>query len=76
MTSFDLEKSGAPYDYSSINADGNDSRSQIYNDLKELSDNDFETDDINRGSLTPTLGLYLGYQFTPRFSLGIEHKTN
>ncbi|MBN2778255.1 MAG: hypothetical protein JXR36_11465, partial [Bacteroidales bacterium] len=76
MTSFDLEKSGAPYDYSSINADGNDNRSEIYTDLKELSDYDFETADINRGSLTPTLGLYLGYQFTPRFSLGIEHKTN
>ena len=74
MTSFDLNDNGVEYDYSVINND--DSRSKKYNDLKELSDYDFETKGINDACITPTVGFYLGYQFTPHFSMGIEHKTN
>lgn len=62
------------YDYNVI--DLNNNRKQIYEDLVDLSDDDFETSLVNKASLLPTAGLYIGYQFTPSFSLGIEHKTN
>ncbi len=76
ITHFDFSNDGEPYDYSVINPDGSDGRIAIYNDLHKLSDNNFETAGINKGCIAPTLGLYLGYQITPRFSMGIEHKTN
>ena len=81
ITSFDLVDDSdllnpGPYDFSSINVDGNDSRATIYEDLKALSDDDFETIGINHGCISPTVGFYLGYQFTPHFSMGIEHKIN
>ena len=62
------------YDFSAI--DPNRSRDLVYKDLKNLSDRDFETAIFNRAALMPTAGLYLGYQFSPSFSIGIEHKTN
>ncbi len=76
ITSFDLLDGNSPYDYSTINSDGNDGRATIYNDLQNMSDDRFETNGINNGCISPTLGVYLGYQFTPRFSMGIEHKVN
>jgi large repetitive protein len=76
ITYQDLLKDGVPYDYSVINSDGNDRRFEINQDLKELSDNNFETAGINHGCFSPSLGFFVGYQFGPRFTMGIEHKTN
>ncbi|MDD3686694.1 MAG: hypothetical protein PHE56_08000, partial [Bacteroidales bacterium] len=75
-TAFDLSDNGVAYDFSTINAAGDDSRITIYEDLTELSDKQFETGGINHACFSPTLGFYLGYQFTPHFSMGIEHKMN
>jgi len=75
MTSADLlDAGGAPYDYSVI--DPNIGRKQTYEGLLELSDKEFETKLVNKAALFPTLGIYLGYQFSRSFSLGIEHKIN
>jgi hypothetical protein len=75
FTSADLlDADGTPYDFSVI--DPNNGRKQIYEELLELSDNKFETRLINKAALLPTLGVYLGYQFSRSFSLGIEHKIN
>ena len=41
-----------------------------------LSDKEFETKLAGKGAVMPTLGIYLGYQFSHSFSLGIEHKIN
>ena len=62
------------YDYSVI--DPGMTASQIEAELKSLSDKDFETKITNKGSFLPTAGIFIGYQFTPGFSMGIEHKTN
>jgi hypothetical protein len=75
-TAFDLKNNGVDYDFSEINAEGDDSRITIYEDLAALSDKQFETGGINHACFSPTLGFYLGYQFTPHFSMGIEHKMN
>ncbi|HSL86366.1 MAG TPA: hypothetical protein VK861_05490, partial [Bacteroidales bacterium] len=75
FTSADLlDEDGTPYDFSVI--DPNDGRIQIYEGLLELSDKKFETRLVNKAALLPTLGIYLGYQFSRSFSLGIEHKIN
>jgi large repetitive protein len=73
-TFFDLKDGFNDYDYSVINP--NNSRQQVYQDLLELSDNDFETRGVNKAAVLPTLGVFVGYQFSRNFSLGIEHKTN
>jgi len=62
------------YDYSGIDPDRD--KESVYNDLVTLSDGDFETRLVNKAALLPTAGLYLGYQFTRSFSLGVEFKTN
>ncbi len=62
------------YDYSVI--DPGKPASEIEADLKTLSDNDFETKIWSKGAILPTAGIFIGYQFTPGFSMGIEHKTN
>ncbi len=69
-----LDANGNPYDYSAI--DPHIGRKQIYEDLLNLSDKEFEAKLINKTAVMPTLGLYLGYQFSRSFSLGIEHKIN
>ena len=69
-----LDSSGDPYDYSVINND--QTRSQIKADLLALSDNDYETALSNKAALMPTAGIYLGYQFSRSFSMGIIHKIN
>jgi hypothetical protein len=66
--------SGLLYNYSAINP--NQERAKIYADLLKLSDGNFETPLVNRAALFPTLGIFIGYQFSPGFMLGIEHKTN
>jgi hypothetical protein len=62
------------YDFSGIDPDRE--KRQVYDDLVNLSDGDFETRLVNKAAIMPTAGLYIGYQFSPSFSLGIEHKTN
>lgn len=75
MTSADLlDGTGYPYDFSAI--DPASGRKETYADLLSLSDNEFETKLDNRAAIMPTVGLYLGYQFSRSFSLGIEHKIN
>jgi hypothetical protein len=64
---------GSLYDYSVINT--NQSQEQIYADLLELSDKEYETPLTNKAAILPTAGIFIGYQFTRSFSLGIEHKT-
>ena len=64
---------GSPYDYSSL--DLNSSNQQIATDLRNMSDMDFESEVFSpKLRFMPTLGFGLGYQFTDRFSMGIEHK--
>jgi len=62
------------YDYSGI--DPNRDKTSVHNDLVALSDGNFETHLVNKAALLPTAGLYLGYQFTRSFALGVEFKTN
>ena len=64
---------GSPYDYSSL--DLNSSNQQIATDLRNMSDMDFESEVFSpKLRFMPTFGFGLGYQFTDRFSMGIEHK--
>lgn len=69
-----LDAGGNPYDYSVI--DATLGRKEIYNDLRDLSDKKFETKLVDKTALMPTAGIFLGYQFSHSFSLGIEHKIN
>ena len=69
-------RGGAMYDWSEIDSDRN-----RWNVLNQLShDGDFETTaaghDMANVSISPALGLGLGYQLTRNFSVGLEHKTN
>ena len=68
------DENGDLYDYSVI--DPNQDRSQVYADLISLSDRDYETRLLNKAAIMPTLGIFIGYQFSHSFSMGIEHKTN
>ncbi len=75
LTSTDLlDADNNPYDYSVINPGL--SRSQVNDALLELSDRVYETKLVNKAALLPTAGLYLGYQLSPSFRLGIVHKIN
>ncbi|MBG0859729.1 MAG: hypothetical protein IQL11_09515 [Bacteroidales bacterium] len=69
-----LDESGNLYDYSVI--DALQSKKQVYTDLLNLTDGNYETKLTGKGALMPTAGIYLGYQFSRSFSLGIEHKIN
>ena len=66
-----------PYDYTSI--DTTASKTAIANQLKQ-NFNDYSWDKGNKffdGTQTlfmPSLGLGLGYQVTPKLSIGVEHK--
>ncbi len=68
------DANGDLYDYTVINP--NQGRSLVYADLLSLSDNDYETQLVNKATIMPTLGVYIGYQLSRSFFLGIEHKTN
>ena len=75
MTSTDiLDESGNPYDYSVI--DPNLGKKQVYMDLVNLTDGNYETKLIGKAAVMPTAGIYLGYQFSRSFSLGLNHKIN
>jgi len=70
-----LDADGNIYNYGAI--DSIQSRSNI-SDLISLRDNDYETtaekSEEAQFKFMPTLGLGLGYEFTPRFSMALEHK--
>ena len=68
------DENSSLYDYSII--DQNQNQELIYDDLLSMTDNDYETRLENKAAVLPTAGIYIGYQFSPSFSLGIEHKTN
>ena len=74
LTNTDRENSYGPYDYSVINPD--QSRSEILADLLALSDKEYETELVNKAAVLPTAGIFLGYQFSSSFSMGIIHKIN
>ncbi|KPK87880.1 MAG: hypothetical protein AMS27_00970, partial [Bacteroides sp. SM23_62_1] len=69
-----FDENGLLYDYSVINP--NQEKAKIHADLVKLSDGNFETSLVNKAAFMPTLGIFIGYQFSPGFVLGIEHKTN
>jgi len=69
-----LDESGNPYDYNVI--DPNLGRKQVYEHLLNLTDGNYETKLISKAAVLPTAGIYLGYQFSRSFSMGIEHKIN
>jgi large repetitive protein len=62
------------YDFGSI--DPNRDSKLVYNDLVALSDGEFETHLVNKASLLPTAGLFIGYQLSRSLTLGIEYKTS
>ncbi|MBS0010138.1 MAG: hypothetical protein KFF49_01930 [Bacteroidales bacterium] len=75
ITHTDLyDSSGNLYDYSVINP--NQPRSQVRADLLSLSDKKYETALVNKAAVLPTAGIYLAYQFSRSFSMGIIHKIN
>ncbi|MCP4313626.1 MAG: hypothetical protein GY790_20425, partial [Bacteroidetes bacterium] len=75
ITSTDLlDASNNAYDYSSILP--NRDPSEILADLDQLTDKDFETRLQSSAAILPTAGIYLGYEFTPHFAMGVEHKMN
>ena len=75
ITSTDLlDESGNLYDYSVI--DPFAGSKQIYTDLLNLTDGNYEAKLQSKAALMPTAGIHLGYQFTHGFSMGIEHKIN
>ena len=69
-----LNANNNSYDYSVI--DQYAEKADIVADLRNLTDNTYETSLINRAALFPTAGIFLGYQFSHSFSMGIEYKIN
>ena len=76
----DQADNGGIYDYSGID-NVNESKSQIKNILKKnIRDGVYETnahgfeDGAGKIGLMPSLGVELGFQFTPRFSIHAGHK--
>ena len=73
----DLDDGTGFYDYSLI--DTTQSKSRIRGDIRNLRNRTYEGsatgfDNGIRGAIMPSLGLGVGYQLTPRFSMGLEHK--
>ncbi|WP_052599667.1 hypothetical protein [Aureispira sp. CCB-QB1] len=75
------DASGNDYDYESI--DYTQSEDDICRDIIALQDDTYETnaatdefgDNLFRLTFTPTVGIELGYWFSPYFALGIGHRT-
>ena len=78
-TKIDQANANGTYDYTLVD-DLNDSNSSIKSILKNnILDGVYETnahgfEDAGKIKFMPSLGLELGYQFTPRFSMHINHK--
>ena len=70
--------SGFLYDYASIDSNGTANASQITSSLNTMYDGSYETfaegSEVARWKFMPSLGVGLGYQFSPGFSMGLEHK--
>ncbi|HHS95925.1 MAG TPA: hypothetical protein ENJ45_04980, partial [Phaeodactylibacter sp.] len=60
------------YDYSLLNPD-DDNGSNILS-LNQLMDYSYETDIASKVDFMPSVGFEIGYQFLPRFSMGLSHK--
>ncbi len=69
-----LDGSNLRYDYMSIDSNG----SQITSSLNNMYDGSYETSaegsELPRWKFMPSVGVGLGYQFSPGFSMGLEHK--
>ena len=78
-TNIDQANSNGTYDYTQVD-DLNDSNSSIKSILKNnILDGVYETnahgfEDGGKIKFMPSVGLELGYQFTPRFSMHVAHK--
>ena len=69
----DYLNGSAPYNYSSLENYTNERKTA--REIKKISDLDFETSiQGTQVRFMPSLGLGIGYQFTPHFSMGLEHK--
>ena len=70
-----LNKDGFLYDYSGLDTSG----TSVSQAQKDLLDGDYEsnanTPDSRQIKIMPSLGFGLGYQITPSFSIGVEHRT-
>ncbi|CAA6829720.1 MAG: Unknown protein [uncultured Aureispira sp.] len=72
---------GNDYDYESI--DYTQSDEDICRDIIAMQDDSYETngasdafgDNLFRLTFTPTVGIELGYWFSPHFALGVGHRT-
>ena len=73
-----LDGSDIRYNYISVDSNGTANGSQITSSLNNLYDGSYETfaegSENARWKFMPSVGVGLGYQFTPVFSMGLEHK--
>lgn len=73
-----LDGANLQYDYISIDSNGTANSSQITSSLNTMYDGSYETfaegSELPRWKFMPSLGVGLGYQFSPGFSMGLEHK--
>ena len=73
-----LNADGVRYNYLSVDSAGTASSSTVTNSLNSLYDGSYETaaegSETARWKFMPSLGVGLGYQFSPGFSMGLEHK--
>ena len=72
-----LDRSGSKYEYALIDEDA--SRGRALRELSAMRDDNFETlsDGFDNGakiSIMPAWGFGLGYELSPGFSVGVEHK--
>jgi len=73
-TKLNLYNNGALYNYDSLATTGGLSKTN----LASYMDGSYETNhngDKFSGAFMPSVGVGIGYQFGPRFSMGLEHKT-
>ena len=77
-TKIDQQSGTDLYNYNSI--DVNNSNSEIKSDLKNILDGEYETvadgfeNDNGKIAFMPSLGVELGYWFTPRFAIDLSHR--
>ena len=73
------DASGNIYDYDGMGIDASSNRQSIKSTLLANTDGSFETKAQGFGNsgnvdIMPAVGIELGYQLTPRFSIGLGHK--
>ncbi|HEY0029665.1 MAG TPA: hypothetical protein VGC65_02815 [Bacteroidia bacterium] len=73
-----LDDNNRIYNYNSIDSTGTANSSTITSSLNGMYDGSYETtaegSETPRWKFMPSVGLGLGYQVTPGFSIGLEHK--